>query len=108
MNNPRKDGRSVDNYAKYSPCLDVHHSSGIYNKAFYNLTENPGWNMRKSFQVFTIANKMYWAANSTMSEGACGVLKATGDYYSVDDVKDVRMAFESVGVICQTDEECIK
>ena len=100
MNDPPKDRRSVDNYARYSPCMDVHRSSGIYNKAFYNLSEKPGWNIKKSFQVFTTANKMYWAANSTMREGACGVLNATKDHYSVDDVDDVKMAFESVGVIC--------
>ena len=97
MNDPPLDGRSIDNYANYSP-IDPHQTSGIYNKAFHDLTEMPNWDISRSFQVFTTANKMYWAPQSTMREGACGVVRATWDEgYSVD---DVRRAFAGVGLRC--------
>eukprot|EP01084_Bolivina_argentea_P273866 466628_1 len=34
MNNPPNDGYSIDHYNDYTDSLNVHHSSGIYNKAF--------------------------------------------------------------------------
>ena len=40
--------------------LDVHYSSGVYNKAFYLLATKPGWNTQKAFQAFARANDLYW------------------------------------------------
>src|SRR4051812_48362961 len=37
MANPPQDGGSIDNAANYNSSLDVHYSSGVYNKAFYLL-----------------------------------------------------------------------
>ena len=39
MNNPTKDGYSVDHYSKYPQQTEVHGSSGIANNAFYQLAE---------------------------------------------------------------------
>jgi len=99
MNDPTRDGRSIDNAADYTSGLDVHYSSGVYNKAFYNLATKAQWNTRKAFEVFYQANKMYWSATSTFNQGACGVQQAAADYgYSV---ADVTAAFSAVGVSCQ-------
>lgn len=98
MNNPPQDGRSIDNAANYTPSLDVHYSSGVYNKAFYLLTTKPGWNTRKAFEVMVDANRLYWTANTGYDEGACGVSKAAASRgYAVADVK---AAFAAVGVAC--------
>tara|TARA_B100001059_G_scaffold39065_1_gene31610 strand:+ start:1896 stop:3719 length:1824 start_codon:yes stop_codon:yes gene_type:complete len=93
---PSKDGRSIDHASDYYDGLNVHLSSGVYNRAFYLLTNKSGWDVRKGFEIFTVANQLYWTANSTFDAGACGVAKAAADMgYTVTDVVD---AFNSVGV----------
>ncbi len=98
MNNPPLDGRSIDNASKFTSSLDVHYSSGVYNKAFYNLATTAGWNTKMAFQVMAHANDVYWTASSTFNAGACGVEKAATDLgYSV---AAVTAAFNTVGVSC--------
>jgi pseudolysin/vibriolysin len=80
------------------PGLDVHYSSGVYNKAFYLLATKPEWNTKKAFDVFVLANRAYWTPNVKFNAGACGVEKAANDLsYNVADVTD---AFLQVGVSC--------
>ena len=93
---PSKDGRSIDHASQYYDGLNVHLSSGVYNHAFYLLANKSGWNVRKGFEVFTVANQLYWTANSTFDAGACGVAKAAADMGY--DVSDVEAAFSTVGV----------
>ena len=98
MNNPPLDGKSIDHASQMTSTIDVHHSSGVYNKAFYLLATKAGWNTQKAFQVFARANRDYWTASVTFNQGACGVETATADLgYSV---ADVTAAFSSVGVSC--------
>ncbi len=98
MYNPPLDGRSIDNTANYTNGLDVHYSSGVYNKAFYLLATKPGWNTRNAFQVFARANDLYWTASTNFNQGVCGVQTAASDYgYSV---ADVTAAFSAVGATC--------
>ncbi|HYD81912.1 MAG TPA: M4 family metallopeptidase [Paucimonas sp.] len=98
MHNPPLDGRSIDHASKFTSSMDVHYSSGVYNKAFYLLATKPGWNTRKAFEVMVDANRLYWVENSTFNQGACGVEKAAQDRgYSV---ADVTAAFNAVGVSC--------
>jgi vibriolysin len=98
MNNPPLDGRSIDNAANYTSSLDVHYSSGVYNKAFYVLATKPGWNTVNAFKAFARANSLYWTPSSTFISGACGVETAAGDLGF--NVADVTAAFTSVGVSC--------
>ena len=100
MNNPPLDGGSIDNAANYTSSMDVHYTSGVYNKAFYLLATKSGWNTKKAFQVFARANDLYWTASSTFNQGACGVQTAAGDLGFT--VADVTAAFSSVGVSCAT------
>ncbi len=98
MNNPPQDGSSIDHASQMTSTIDVHHSSGVYNKAFYLLATKAGWNTQKAFQVFARANRDYWTSNVTFDQGACGVETATADLgYTV---ADVTAAFSSVGVSC--------
>ena len=98
MNNPTQDGRSIDNAANFTTGMDVHYSSGVYNKAFYLLATKPGWNTQKAFQVFARANDLYWTASTNFNQGACGVQTATTDLGFT--VADVTAAFTAVGVSC--------
>ena len=98
MDDPTKDGRSIGHASKYNDSLDVHNSSGVYNKAFYTLAKTTGWNTRKAFEVMAIANDIYWSANSTFNQGACGVEKAATD--KGYNKADVTAAFNAVGVSC--------
>ncbi|BBD81192.1 M4 family metallopeptidase [Aerosticca soli] len=98
MCTPSRDGQSIDNAGAYYDGLDVHYSSGVYNRAFCTLAKTSGWNTRKAFEVFHDANALYWGPRETFASGACGVQRAAGDRgYGV---ADVTAAFAAVGVTC--------
>ncbi len=98
MANPPQDGRSIGNAANYTNGMDVHYSSGVYNKAFYTLATTAGWNTQKAFQVFARANDLYWTASTNFNQGACGVQTAAADLGFT--VANVTSAFTAVGVSC--------
>lgn len=87
---------SIDNANQYVNGLDVHYASGIYNRFFYLLATTPGWDVRKAFDVMVYANRYYWTAASTFSEGACNVISAAS--VLGDDVEAVKKAFGVVKV----------
>lgn len=93
---PARDGKSIGHASDYYDGIDVHHSSGVYNRAFYLLANTSGWQTRKAFEVFVLANRLYWGPNTAFNQGACGVTRAATDLgYSVS---DVAAAFTAVGV----------
>jgi PKD repeat protein len=98
MANPPQDGGSIDNASQYNSGLDVHYSSGVYNKAFYKLATTAGWDTPKAFKVMARANALYWTASSTFNSGACGVETASTDLGF--NTADVTAAFAAVGVSC--------
>ncbi len=98
MANPPQDGRSIGNAANFNSGMDVHYSSGVYNKAFYTLATTAGWNTQKAFQVFARANDLYWTASTNFNQGACGVQTAAADLGFT--VANVTSAFTAVGVSC--------
>lgn len=96
MDKPSQDGFSIDNAKDFTQDLDVHYSSGIYNRFFYLLANTEGWNVRKAFNVMLTANSDYWTPTSTFSDAACGVLDAARSFdYSQEDIKE---ALNAVGV----------
>ncbi len=98
MCNPPQDGKSIDNAANYTAGMDVHYSSGVYNKTFCVLAKTTGWDTSKAFKVFALANKAYWTATADYNSGACGVEAAATDLgYNQSDVIN---AFTGVGVTC--------
>lgn len=96
MNNPPLDGISIDHIDDYVDGMDVHHSSGVFNKAFYNLATTSGWDTRKAFDVMVLANKNYWLPDSTFHQGMCDVKSAAGDLNY--DIVDVENAYALVGL----------
>ncbi|GAA3917123.1 M4 family metallopeptidase [Luteimonas lutimaris] len=101
MANPPQDGASIGHADDYYNGLDVHYSSGVYNKAFYLLANKSGWNTQKAFQAFARANRDYWTPSTNFDDGACGVEEAASDLGFT--VADVTSAFAGVGVSCDGD-----
>ncbi len=98
MDRPSRDGKSIDRADQYQDEMNVHYSSGVYNRLFYLLAHQPQWNTKKAFQVMLKANMDYWTPYSTFNEGACGIISATTDLgFSVSDVEEV---LEKVRLSC--------
>ena len=88
LDKPSRDGESIDSADQYYQGMNVHHSSGVYNRFFYLLATQPDWNVRQAFHVMLKANVDYWTPYSNFNEGACGVISAAKDLgLSVDAVK---------------------
>jgi pseudolysin len=87
---------SISNVRDYHDNLNVHYSSGVFNKFFYLLATSANWNVKKAFDVMVQANRGYWTSESTFSEAACGVLHAASDYGY--DVNTVITAASGVGI----------
>ena len=100
MDDPTRDGRSIGHASNYYDGLDVHYSSGVYNKAFYTLAKRAGWDTVKAFKAFAKANKDYWTPSTNFNSGACGVETAATDLGYAK--ADVTAAFAAVGVTCPT------
>lgn len=96
MNNPTQDGRSIDNQSSFSSGMDVHYSSGVFNKAFYNLATSPGWDTQKAFVVMARANQLYWSASTNWDLAGNGVMDAACDLNY--EPADVQAALAAVGV----------
>lgn len=98
MDYPTKDGHSIEHFDDYDDDLDVHLTSGIFNRAFYLLAHQPNWSVRKAFQVMVDANIKYWTSGTSFEAASCGVIQAAIDrQYNKQDVIN---AFKEVGVIC--------
>lgn len=90
------DNCSIDNASQYTNGLDVHYSSGVYNRFFYLLSTSTGWTARKAFEVMVKANMDYWTSTTSFTDGACGVLSAaTALSYNTS---AITTAFTTVGI----------
>ncbi|WP_445356240.1 M4 family metallopeptidase [Microbulbifer sp. EKSA008] len=96
MDDPTKDGRSIGHASDYYSGMDVHYSSGVFNRAFYLIANSSGWNTQTAFDIFVLANQTYWNQSTDYIEGACGALSATEDLGY--DTATVIVAFDTVGV----------
>lgn len=87
---------SIDDADQYFSGLDVHYSSGVFNRAYYLMGTAEGWNAHKAFDVMVNANQNYWTSTSSFNQGACGVISSAKELgYDVDVVK---AAFDTVKV----------
>ncbi|WHI46850.1 M4 family metallopeptidase [Microbulbifer sp. JMSA004] len=96
MDDPTQDGRSIGHADDYYNGMDVHYSSGVFNRAFYLIATSNGWNTQSAFDIFVLANQTYWNASTDFAEGACGALSAAEDLGY--DITTVASAFDTVGV----------
>jgi PKD repeat protein len=79
MYDPPLDGYSIDHVDDYYSGMDVHYSSGVFNKAFWLLATTPGWNTRMAFDISVRANQLYWTPFTDFQQGAEGVMNAAVD-----------------------------
>lgn len=98
MDDPTNDGKSIAHASNMTNGLDVHYSSGVFNKAFYLLATTNDWTVKDAFGVMLRANELYWTSSSTFDAGACGVESAAEDLGK--NVADITAAFSAVGVSC--------
>lgn len=96
MDDPSKDGMSINSADDYYGGLDVHYSSGVYNHLFYLLANTEGWSTRKAFDVMVLANMAYWTPYTNFKDGGCGILNAAADLDY--DMADVRSALTQVAI----------
>lgn len=97
MCDPERDGRSIGHVDDYRRGMDVHHSSGVFNKAFCSLAQKPDWNPRKAFHVFLVANRIYWDRNTNFEQGANDAIQASVDLgYGSEDICE---SFSQVGIV---------
>lgn len=95
------DNCSIDDASQYNDKIDVHFTSGVYNRLFYSLATSKGWTTRKAFDVMVKANMDYWTANSTFEEGACGIIQAAQDLkYDAAAVKKALLRVGLEGTDC--------
>jgi len=100
MDDPPKDGISIDSANDYYEGMDIHRSSGVFNKAFYKLAVTPEWNTRKAFEVFVKANQDYWEPSTNFVQGAEGAYDAAVSLgYCAQAVKE---AFEAVDIFIES------
>jgi pseudolysin len=87
---------SIDDASQYYNGLDVHFSSGVYNRLFYLMGSAPNWDTKKAFDVMVHANQNYWTNTSDFRHAACGVISAAKDHGY--DVATVKRALDTVKV----------
>jgi vibriolysin len=98
MQNPPDDGISIGSANDYTSGMNVHYSSGVFNKAFYTLATTAGWDTRKAFDVFVKANQLYWSSGTSFSEGRDGCMTAASDLgYNTTDVDNAFIAVDVFG-----------
>jgi Zn-dependent metalloprotease len=111
MDDPTKDGYSVDHYSHYPKQTEVHGSSGIANNAFY-LLANGGTNrtsgqevkggigMEKGLKVFYRALEHYMTPNTTFAQAREATINAATDLYGANsaEVQKVKESWKAVGV----------
>lgn len=115
MDQPKKDGVSIDNYGSYKKTLDVHRTSGIANNAFYQLAEpanagkkpnssghvvRDGIGPQKTGQIFMRALMYYMTATSTFVDARRATLAAARDLFPGDASIETKVgaAWDAVGV----------
>jgi pseudolysin len=112
LNNPPKDGTSIDNaqtyYQKTSnkdiSYFDVHDASGIFNKVFYLMSQSKELgglgNPKLAFEVMVQANKYHWTSfYLKFNEAACGIWDSARDLnYSQKDLDNITQIMSQVGL----------
>ncbi|WP_394829427.1 M4 family metallopeptidase [Pendulispora albinea] len=111
LNDPKKDGRSIDYYPDFDAGVDLHYASGIGNLAFYLLAQGGkhprgkttitvnGVGFEKAFRIFYRANRDFFLENTTFARAKSTTrLAATNLGYTRDEVESVAAAWAAVGV----------
>lgn len=83
----------IEDVTQFYSKMNVHLSSGVFNRAFYLLATTKNWDTKKAFDVMVKANMDYWTPLTDFAQAACGVIQAAKDYqYDVTAVKNAMTA----------------
>lgn len=111
MDDPSKDGRSIDNASKYKLFQDVHYTSGVANNVFFLMSQGGtnktsgikvasgiGW--QKAAAIWVRANTTYFTASTNWSNARALTIKAATDLYgsSSTEVTVTGQAWTACGV----------
>jgi Zn-dependent metalloprotease len=101
MDDPPADGASIDNYGDYFSGLDVHFSSGIANKFFYLLVQDPAVSMDEAATLWYRALTLYMTPSTTFAGASTATTSAATDLFGASsaEVAAVRDAWTGVGVV---------
>jgi len=116
LDEPTRDGRSMDHLDAFQAQIGEHYNAGIFNKAFHRLaTRELPWNTQYAFTLFALANQQCWISNTSFEQAAhCvlqqahsintqlandTVLKPDGDAWTTSELQNqIRKAFAQVGI----------
>ncbi len=109
MCNPTQDGASIDNAANYTSGLDVHHSSGVMNKAFCRAARRlssgsptgaaTAAGVKRAGVAWFEANDNYWSAGTNYVSACVGVMRAAQALgFTVAERTAIRDSWNDVGV----------
>ncbi|XP_029642769.1 neutral protease [Octopus sinensis] len=96
MASPSLDNVSVSHVDNFTSDLDVHLGSGIYNYIFYYIVHELKMDIKETYQVFLIANTIYWHPFTDFTSGACDMLKVAYDLGK--DLTPFIKAYEVTGI----------
>ena len=99
MDDPPRDGRSIHHQSQYTSSMDVHYTSGVFNKAFYLLSTTEGWNTKMAWITMATANLKYWSSTTTWDAAGSGVIDAACDLGH--DSADVENVLSDLGINSQ-------
>lgn len=101
MDDPTLDGMSIDHYGQYTPDLDVHLASGIANKAFYRMVQDPALDLEQAASVWYRALTVYMTPSTTFAGARTATMAAATDLFGAGSaaVAAVDAAWADVGVL---------
>jgi Zn-dependent metalloprotease len=110
MDDPKKDGRSIDHYSLYTSTMDVHYSSGLANNFFY-LLANGGTNktsgiavsgigIAKAERIWYVALTGYMTSATNFAGARIATVNAATQLYgsASTEVQRVKDAWTACGV----------
>jgi len=125
MCDPPADGRSLDHASQFKEGFyigklqvgdgtDVHHSSGLGNKAFclavardVAIGSSQAEAVRRMGQVWYQANASYWTSGATFEQGCQGTIDAArGLGFSSQSIVAIHESWADVGVSCESGAAC--
>lgn len=93
---PENDYVSIGHVSNMSIYTDPHYSSGIYRRVWWVVVHEYQMDVRKAFEVFLFANRMYWHSSASFFDVSCGLKRAAYDLGA--DIYPFEVAFVDVGI----------
>ena len=108
MDDPTRDGRSIDHYDDYTANMDVHLSSGLANHVFYLMSEGGAHastgelvtaiGREQAEQVFYLALTAYMTPDTNFAGARTATMQAALDLYGSETAQLVGEAWTACGV----------